>query len=113
MNSADITRAIKSHTFKFSSETELQNMIHKLLPDATREKKLDADRVDFFLDGVAVEVKVKGSAHDVLRQLQRYAQHEEVTEILLVTSRSMHQSLRNEKLNGKPVQVCYLDQNVF
>jgi len=95
-------------------ERELQDAIEHLLrpsfPSLTREAKLGpGDVVDFFLpiDGVAVEIKVKGSPMSVIRQIQRYARHPEVKEVVLVTTRSAHRSLPGE-LRGKPVHVAWL-----
>lgn len=52
------------------------------------------DRVDFLVvlpDGrnVALECKVRGQAHEVYKQLARYAAHERVSEVILLTSRMM------------------------
>lgn len=69
----------------------------------TREARLDArDRPDFLTtSGLAIELKVAGGRSAVVRQLLRYAEHEEVTGILLVTSRSRHLGLP-DLLGGKP-----------
>ena len=64
------------------------------------------DRVDFFYDGVAIEVKVDGSTSDVTAQLQRYALHGSVREVLLITTRSRH--VIPAELGGKPVTVLLL-----
>jgi hypothetical protein len=70
-----------------------------------REKKLsDKDRVDFFLNltsgGVAVECKVKGAPHSILLQLARYARHEAVSAVILITSKSMRMP---QEVEGKPL----------
>ena len=68
-----------------------------------REYRLDArNRLDFFCDGVAIEVKIGGSRNNLIRQLHRYAQFDEVRELLVVTSRLCLASLPSE-LNGKPI----------
>jgi hypothetical protein len=68
-----------------------------------REVRLNAeDRPDFMVEYVAVEVKVGGSASAVLRQLHRYAQHNCVKEILLVSTLANHIGL-TESFNGKPI----------
>lgn len=70
----------------------------------SREFKLShRDRPDFFLPvpGLAIEIKVDGSTSSVIRQLHRYAEHEAVKGIFLLTSRMRHQV--PETLNDKPV----------
>ena len=77
-----------------------------------REFHLDArDRPDFvvgLVPVVAIEVKVKGSLAELTRQIHRYAQHPDVSGILVISTRSDHQRLP-DSLGGKPVAVCYLD----
>lgn len=54
----------------------------------------EAGRIDFLTaDGVGLELKVKGSATDVLRQLERYAHAPHVSALLLVTTRAQHRSI--------------------
>jgi hypothetical protein len=68
-----------------------------------REVRLNADdRPDFMVGDVAIEIKVGGSASAVLRQIHRYAQHDRVKEILLVSTLANHIGL-TESFNGKPV----------
>jgi hypothetical protein len=69
------------------------------------------DRVDFFYGGVAIEVKVDGSTSEVTAQLQRYALHPSVREILLVTTRSRHTV--PAELGGKPVTVLLLRKHAL
>lgn len=64
------------------------------------------ERVDFLVDGrIAVELKIKCSARVMMRQLQRYAAHEVVEFLILVTAAAA--SMPRE-LNGKPVIVVNL-----
>lgn len=67
-----------------------------------RECRLSqGDIPDFLIDGVAVEVKLKGARKkDVFRQLGRYAKHDRVKAIMLVTNLTMGLP---ETLEGKPV----------
>ena len=68
------------------------------------------DRPDFvvgLVPVVAVELKVKGSPAEVLRQLARYAEHGDVSGMLLITTRSAHTSLP-ATLGGKPLAVCLI-----
>lgn len=52
-----------------------------------REVKLSArDRIDVLVEGVGVEVKVQGSRRNILKQLERYAESEQITALVLATS---------------------------
>lgn len=102
-------RALTRRRFRFTSEQDLQDSIETAFQDDAlrygREVRLSpADVVDFMVEHVAIEVKTKGSLAAVTRQLHRYAQHEEVQGLILVTSL---QRLGNqpEQMNGKPLSV--------
>lgn len=94
-----IAAALRARRFRFVDEAELQDGIEKVLLELgvphRREARLSpSDRIDFLTaDGLGIEVKVEGSFGDVLRQLDRYAQHEEVGALLLVTRRATHQGM--------------------
>jgi len=66
-----------------------------------------ADRIDFVLGEIGIEVKVDGSAPALIRQLQRYAQHGRLRALLVVTTRARLMQLPAE-LSGKPVHVLSL-----
>ena len=59
------------------------------------------DRIDFLVGTIGIEVKVKGRASAVARQLLRYAEHERITELVLFTTRT--QIVVPHTLGGKPV----------
>lgn len=113
MTSAQVATALESERLPSGTESRLQVAIADRLTaigaSFEREHRLsEKDRVDFFLDGgIALEVKTQGSLNDVTRQLARYAEHESVTEILLVTSRLQLAAVPAE-LGGKPVRVARL-----
>ncbi len=109
MNAQAILDALGAHRFPCGTEAAMQvgvaGVFEKVGIAFAREHRFSAeDRVDFFVDGVAVELKIKGSVTDILRQLHRYAQHESVREVLLVTTRNLHRDMPPE-MNGKPVRV--------
>lgn len=100
---------LERHRFRFGPERELQAGIEKMLAGAgvpfERERDLGAaGRVDFLVQGIAVEVKVAGSADAARAQLTRYAGSELVAGVLLVTS-CWQVSRQPEELAGKPVRV--------
>lgn len=59
------------------------------------------DRIDFLVGAVGIEIKVKGAAHAVARQLLRYAEHERIGELVLFTTRT--QIVVPTTLGGKVV----------
>jgi hypothetical protein len=114
-DSPDVARLLRSRRFTFIGEAELQGAIATLLGQEgivfERERQLGAaGRIDFYLPDTAlgIEVKVEGSPSAVARQLMRYAEHDEIRQILLVTSRARAGSLIRHRLNGKRVDVLTL-----
>lgn len=99
-------------TFRGTNEQELQDGLELLFKahfsDVTREASLsNHDRVDFLVEDVGIEVKVEGSPMQVMRQLRRYLEYEEVSEVVLVTTLRKHQEMPT-LLGGKPVHVVWL-----
>jgi hypothetical protein len=109
-----IAATLASHRYGHASEAELQVLLGGLLREAFPDADVRAevplstgDRIDFMVGRVGVEVKVKGSAPAVLRQLHRYAQHDDIDSLVLVTSRASHLDMPPQ-LRGKPLVVCSL-----
>ena len=66
----------------------------------------DADIVDFKLsNGVFIECKLRQQKRAVFRQLERYAEHEQVKAIILVTNTAMGLP---QKIKDKPAYYCSL-----
>ena len=112
MRAADLSKLLQSFRFSFSSEKELQEGIAQALTSKgvsfEREVVLArGDVIDFLVGAVGIEVKIGGSLSDLTRQLHRYAQHERVGELLVVTSRARLSNLPSQ-LNGKPVVASVL-----
>lgn len=98
-----------------NSEEVAQRRIRALLKGVfdgvQREVKLSSsDRVDFMVQGVAVEVKVrKGQSRmDVAKQLQRYATHPEVEAVILASADSWPSTFK--LLNEKPFYFANLSR---
>lgn len=73
-----------------------------------REVRLSpADKIDFLCDVVGVEVKVDGALSAVTRQLHRYAQHDRVRHLVLITTRRLHIALPTF-VNNKIITVVHL-----
>ncbi len=90
-----------------SNEKEAQAHIANTLTSAEikyeRERAINpGDIPDFFIDGIAIEVKIKGNAMAIFKQCERYCKSEQVKQLILITNRSMGFP---EKINGKS---CYV-----
>lgn len=79
----------------------------EIRPDLKPEHRLSTrDIPDFFILGVVIEVKMnKAREADVMRQLGRYAEHPEVTDLILLTNRAVRAP---GSINGKPLCVISL-----
>jgi hypothetical protein len=65
------------------------------------------DRIDFLVGAVGIEVKVAGGVGAVIRQLERYAKHERISALVLVTTKSTLARVPLE-LNGKPLRAAVI-----
>lgn len=100
--------ALSRHRFTFQNEAELQAGIERALATDgvtfQREAALnERDRIDFLVLGtLGVEVKIKGGANSVIRQIHRYA-CSSVEAVLLVTSSLKLAAALPSEMNGKQV----------
>lgn len=96
-------RTLEFKKLSLHDEKTLQREIAALLPTFVREYRLSPnDVIDFFLLGVGIEVKIKGSRRQIYEQCKRYCQFSRVECLILVTNRTM--GLPKE-INGKH---CYV-----
>lgn len=108
-SASDILELLRRYRFNFTSELEMQSGIEQVLKsnklDYQREYVLTSeDRLDFMVEGVAIECKVAGSKGDLCRQIERYARHDDVNSVLVVTNRIRHSDVPGW-LHGKEVMV--------
>jgi hypothetical protein len=106
-----VAAAIRRRQFPFGDEDQLQEGIAAALTedgfDVEREVRLGArDRIDLLVGRVGVEIKIDGASARVLSQLRRYARHDAVDELVLVTRCTRHTA--PAALEGKPVTVVNL-----
>lgn len=122
--SADAERLVSylaGFDYRWSTELQLQDAMWSVLqprcpeefPVLHREYRLSPeDRPDFMVTvgntTVAVEVKVQGSRHAVLRQLGRYATHDEVDAVVLASGRRVLAAAMPVSLHGKPLLAVHL-----
>jgi hypothetical protein len=96
---------ILSYNFYPQDEKELQDKIEEIFKNEKvkyeREYRLsNKDIPDFMVDGcIAAEVKIAGGM-DIHRQLLRYAQHQSVKELLLISTKDI---MLPPQLNNKDV----------
>lgn len=102
-----LIKILSSQPLPLEKEKETQELIEALFKKNAiaynREHMLDTNNIpDFFIDGIAIEVKIKGNAKQIYRQCVRYCNFKEVKSLILLTNRSMGWP---QELNGKP---CYI-----
>lgn len=109
-----IVSVLRAYRFRWADEADLQAGVHGALTasgyNPEREVRLSArDRIDVLVGTIGIEVKVArpGSvapAERVTTQLQRYAAHEQITELILVTTTVRHKRVPDQ-VGGVPVHV--------
>lgn len=115
---AHLAHVLGHAAFRFSSESELHEGVASVLRDEgiefAREWSLgQGDRVDFFVDGVALEIKTEGSRSALLRQLHRYAMHPHVQAVVLASTRRLHCAAVPARMNGKLASAILLNGTVL
>lgn len=115
MTTAELRKLLSSAGFGATDEHDIQDAIALLLMRKKIRFKREVvvwkplppgrggDRIDFLVeDGIGIEVKVAGGYNEVMRQLARYAESDQVQAIVLATTR-LQLTRMPDTLNGKPV----------
>lgn len=120
MNIAEILGNISLHQYHHSRERGLQDGIEQVLRrlglDVRREHPLgDAGTIDFYLPEVRLGIEVKsgrtgGGPSKVAQQLARYAEHPDIAELAIVSTRASLRLLPHV-LCGKPLNAVLLFAN--
>lgn len=111
---AAVHKALVARRYRPVNEAAVQKDVAAALADTglpvVAEYPLSSrDRPDFLVaDHVAVEVKVRGTTNDVLRQLARYASDPRVAAVVLATTVRRLAVAAPTELSGKPIQVSVL-----
>lgn len=92
-----------------ATQRDIAEVLNRQCVEYEQEVRLsEKDIVDFMVGSIAIEVKMKTAVkQSVYRQLVRYAQHERVSELILLSNLSMNLP---EQLNGKPLWFCGLSE---
>ena len=105
---------LTARRYRATNETAVQAHIKTALVDAhfdvVGEFRLTRrDRPDFLVDGtIAIEVKIKGSAASSVRQLARYAEHDDVAAIVFATTSRRLAASMPATLGSKPIHIMVL-----
>lgn len=105
LHAQNIAAVLQRHRLRVSTEVALQGDIALALDGIPFEREVrlsPSDRPDFMCGDVAIEAKVKYPKRSIYRQLERYAAHERVAAIVLVTGTAMGMPAA---INGKPIYV--------
>lgn len=108
---AYLVDVLTSHRLPLADEKELQAEIAKAFTSLgiahRREVRLgDRDIVDFLVwDDTAIEVKIKGPARAIYRQVERYCGYDAVGSLVLATLKPIGMP---DTVAGKPVSVAEL-----
>jgi hypothetical protein len=112
----EVRACLAGYRFHFACERDLQEGISQALQmthwSVQREYPLTREsRLDFLVEGgIVIEVKIASSAAEVMRQVARYAEHEKVAGVLLITSRAHRLP---ETFSGKPLLLHHLTESAF
>lgn len=95
----------------YTDEIDLQDKLFGLIVAwgyiVEREVRLSPkDRIDFLVnETIGIEVKIKGSKRAIYRQLQRYAEIDQLQRVILVSAVALGLP---EMINGKPITLVSL-----
>ncbi|MFG6566696.1 hypothetical protein [Sulfitobacter sp. 1A13679] len=108
-----IVRLIEGAKINVTTEAASHQAIARILRDSgievSCEVRLSAkDRVDLMAGTIAIEVKTGHRRRDILRQIQRYAKIDGVSEVILATAIAFPKSITN--LSGKRLHIASLSR---
>lgn len=79
----------------------MENILSLIFINLKKEYRLDNKNIiDFYLDGIGIEVKIKGTPKSIYKQLERYSEFEKIKLMILITGKSMGLP---KTINGKDV----------
>ncbi len=108
MTAGGIIRFLSQFRLDVQDEKHLQQQIADAFfsgkYEFEREHRLDENNIiDFMMPAqIGIEVKIKGSRRQIYKQCERYCHFDHVSELILITNRSMGFP---KEINGKP---CYV-----
>lgn len=103
---SEIVRHLRAGRYRVAQETQLQadigNALDALGAAFEREVRLGpGERIDFLVDGtLGIEAKTRCDRRAIYRQLQRYARHDTISALILVTGTALGLPA---SIDGKPL----------
>ncbi|WP_439444469.1 hypothetical protein ABWU93_11495 [Xanthomonas translucens pv. translucens] len=120
MRLAALARLLGGFRYRYGSEVQLHEAMASVLAGAghafEREYRLDdRNRVDFWLYGLVIEVKVGGSLSEALHQADRYIHLPAVTGVLLASTARWGETrlAARPTAHGKPLQLVRLSRQAL
>lgn len=115
MTATEITALLRKHSYPVATEERLQFEIAAVLTrdgiPFEREYRLDPqNRIDFFCDGVGIEVKTRHPRRKTYMQMRRYTANKKIKSLILITGTFMGLP---EEINGKPVYMVSLGRTAL
>lgn len=112
LNLENICKVFSAYRYNFQDEVTLQDGMAIALERHNiafeREVRLDAkNRPDFMIGKVAVEVKIKGTFAEFLRQADRYLSLDQITALIVVGTPKWMPAVPTE-MRGKPIYTVRL-----
>ena len=120
MRLSALSKLLGGFRYRYASEEKLHAVMGGLMREAghtfQHEYRLDQhNRVDFWLDGLVIEVKVDGSIGDAMRQVERYIGLPQVQGVLLAGTPSWASTplLKRPAFHGKPFHMVRLQRQAL
>lgn len=116
----NLAELVTQYRYRIGSEAEFQDGLARVLEIHAIVHRREYDlgphfgRIDFFLPGlfIGIELKVKGSPSEAMRQLHRYAKSPDIQALILVTVRS-RTGFEPAQINSKPLLTASVWQGQF
>lgn len=105
----ELVRSLSQPRFDLDDEKTCQQQMFDWLVEQFPERKIErewrpdlsSDRIDFFVEGVGIEVKMnRARPAEIVKQITRYAKHPRVSALIVASNRALKLP---GKLSGKPV----------
>lgn len=93
-NIEQIIQLLAGYQFQLSDEKILQRQIETVLTENNiefkREVRLeDRSIIDFVVDDIGIEVKIKGQSKAIYRQCKRYCESGKIKTLILISNKTM------------------------